>query len=199
MKVGKTTKKLPRDWGIALKAASILLLVYYGPVLLFSVSVWLASSLSESVSPSKLGSAVFFHHSGLMSNSKLFCVRDYQKADSLPIRIGWASYKDFDNDLTLHDASWSGDGSVVAVRATSMFCADIDRPPPKVLDFTSAYDFRNHQIVTSPKQIQQLMARRSGGKTATKLNLAGRRTWWWEYNYFKNIGRQLMFQNPKLS
>jgi hypothetical protein len=166
-----------RKWIIGFLAATIclsgcgLFWVYWTTNKFFEALYDIPPTLVESKSPSNLGTADFLRESTLRDGSIYFYVRDPARSSHpLPVNksreYGFAS----DGDVTMTQAVWSADGSIIAVRAKIGDGADKNYGT----FFVDAYDFQKHHAVGNElpvrkksQVIKDLMRNRGGeGKIA---------------------------------
>ena len=96
------------------------------------------SSIYESVSPAKLGSAMFFEDTGFQDTVMTMYVRD-NAIGVKAIEIG-----SFNESQQPVDAVWSKDGTVVAVREEVRVSIGKNPNAEWGVLFTYVYDFRKH-------------------------------------------------------
>lgn len=152
-------------------------LILLTPIVAFLAYAYSISTVYESVSPSNVGSAIFYQEEGFLDTVMIFSVRDYVISGSKPINIGIVS--DMGGQAP-EKVIWSGDGTVVAVLREKTW-AEI-------------YDFQKHGEGLPPNiagqkrsnAIAALFAKR-GGKGREILsdkidfNDVARHVWWWEH------------------
>jgi hypothetical protein len=155
---------------------------------LFLYSAWPTYAVTTK-SPSGKREAVFIVESAFIENSTYFFVRDpeWGQGDIL-VEIGehYAS----DGGRQMHDAVWSKDGTVIAVRGEQW----LSNNSAPLVGFLEAYDFQQHKRVSSSRghhqqdrKIQSLMTRRGGLGTIIPYPGGGtaERISWWENRRFE--------------